>query len=119
MLSLFKKKEEVKPNGFTLGNWEVEVNEPYGFIVKSTVDIHCQYHFLHDSNGWMTSLVKRKKEKQLNVLNAFGKLGGQAILVDKESAAKYARFIELQKKGEKLTEEEMKELLQIMGVMGG
>lgn len=120
MLNFFKKKE-IKLDSFNLGTWEVTANQPFGFVVKniSPSGVKVEYHFLHDSIGWMTAVVKRKKETYTAVLNETGKIGGQAILVDKESSEKFARFIQLQKKGKSLTEQEMKELLTLMGVMGG
>lgn len=118
---LFKKKETSVKNlndqKFEIVNWVIEFNAPYGFVVKNTQDVKPEYHFFGESNGWISSLVMRKKEKQTGVLNFAGKLGGQVILVDKENATKYSRFIELQKKGKSLNESEMKELLVLMGVM--
>ncbi len=122
MLSMFKKKETVVKNlndqTFEVGNWLVQFNAPYGLVVRNTQDVKAEYHFLHDSVGWFTSLVTRKKLKSTAVHNETGRIQGQPMLVDKESAVKYARFIELQKKGNSLSEDEMKELLTLMGVMG-
>lgn len=114
----FKKKNNFKFEKIEqVGNWQLEMNRPFGFIIRSmTVPMH-EYHFHFQSTGWVTGVVRHKKHDTQKAFNANADVVGSPVLVDKESCAKYARFAELQKKGKTLTAEEAKELLILTGVI--
>jgi hypothetical protein len=103
--------------GERIGNWEIEFNRPFGFVVRNNQDCHPEYHFFLTSNGWVTTKQWRSKFNKDMVskcINAQGQEVGQCVYVDKLSAKKYSRFIELKKKGKKITPEETQELLALM-----
>lgn len=102
-----------------VGNWQLEMNRPFGFIVRCFGQPIHEYHFHFQSNGWVTGVTKHKKSTQQKAFNSNGEPVGQPILVDKDSCIKYARFIELQKKGNAMTHDETKELLTLTGILKG
>ena len=118
MLSFLRKKKEFKFAPIEqVGAWQLEMNRPYGFIVRSmTVPMH-EYHFHFQSTGWVTGVVRHKKCDSQKAFNANADIVGAPVLVDKESCKRYERFQELQKKGKTLTLEEAQELLVLTGVI--
>lgn len=69
------------------GNWEIEQNFPYGFVVKNLVEKE-EWHFDYASNGWVTGLNKTNPNaKTVIALNTKGFTGFAPVLMDKESIA--------------------------------
>ena len=118
IMGMFKKKPTYQFNPIEqIGTWQLEMNRPFGFIVRSmTVPMH-EYHFHFQSTGWVSGVVRHKKHDTQKAFNANADQVGTPVLVDKESCKKYARFAELQKKGKTLTHDEAKELLALTGVI--
>jgi len=98
-----------------IGYWRIEKNPPFGFVIRN---IHPQYteteyHFHHDSNGWITGHAKSGS----SVMNPTGKLDINPIFVDEESLRKEERMEQLKRMGQALTIEQAKELLELAGLL--
>lgn len=117
-----KEKQGFKFNPIEqVGNWRLEMNRPWGFIIRNMVPPTQEFHFMFQSSGWFTSRCYRNKNNKagdIRVLNAFGTVGGNPFLVDQESCKVYGRVAELQQKKD-LTPEEMTELLKLSGLRSG
>lgn len=108
-----KKTPQIKLSGF--GNWEIENNPPYGFVIKNKLNPE-EYHFFSESNGWITSRnLNRKNTAGFAYNSALENVAGGPLLVDKVSTAKMEKIKELQGKKE-LTKEEKDELLSLTGL---
>lgn len=118
LMSVFQKKNDFKFMPVEqVGSWQLEMNRPFGFIVRSMTTPMHEYHFHFQSTGWVTGVVRNKKHDTQKAFNANADVVGAPVLVDKESCKRYARFSELQKKGKTLTKEESLELLSLTGVI--
>ena len=118
LIEKLKKKNDFKFLPIEqIGNWQLEMNRPFGFIVRCLGIPQQEYHFHFQSTGWVTGIVRHKKHTTQKAFNANADIVGVPTLVDKENCVKYARFIELQKKGKTLTHEEAKELLSLTGIL--
>lgn len=70
-----------------LGNWTLEDNSPYGFVIKNTKQKE-EWHFDCTSNGWITGLNKTNKVNPIAIcLNTKGFMGYAPVLMDKDSIA--------------------------------
>lgn len=99
-----------------IGNWTIEKNPPYGFVIRN-VDprsLGTEYHFTHDSCGWVTSVIKGAPS---GIFCAQGVLSNRPVLVDRESTRKQRRIAYLKSLGKKLTPDEAKELLVLTGLI--
>lgn len=120
-----KKEQAIYPDvrdcfdPIELGNWKLEFNYPFGFVVKN-IKTPEEYHFLASSDGWVTSKHTSEANTASLAYSTRSLLNGQfypnnTCFVDKESTNKQRRIIELQEK-ETLTDEEKEELLEISGL---
>lgn len=77
-----------------------------------------EYHFSHESNGWVTT---KAKGEVTGVMGPYGQAGVSPVLCDQESTKKRVRIDELKfkAKGQELTEAESRELLLLCGIIKG
>lgn len=101
-----------------LGNWKIEFNYPFGFVVKSKATSE-EYHFSEESNGWVTSKYSKGEEATILTFSTMSLIANQFYpahqLVDKQSTAIRERVLELKDK-EDITPEEKDELLELSGL---
>lgn len=101
------------------GKWAIEFNPPFGFVVRNTKTPE-EYHFLAESDGWITSRHTQGKNQAALAYSTRSLLTGTfypnaTCFVDKESTKKQTRIMELQNK-KHLTVEEQGELLELTGL---
>lgn len=107
--------QEIKP--FRVGNWVIEVNLPWGFVVKNSCQRE-EYHFLASSNGWVTGRSYQGRAIKNAAVEAFNSMGVKMLatqLVDKQSTKILSRIVELKTK-RILTPHEQEELLILTGI---
>jgi hypothetical protein len=118
---MFKWLKKRKPFQFfpieQVGNWQLEMNRPFGFIVRNLCEPKTEFHFYFESNGYITSRSFRNpKEPEVKALTWMGECGANyPILVDRETCEIWQRMNDLRAKGKNLSESEAKELLVLSG----
>lgn len=108
-------------NTLRFGYWELEVNQPFGFVLRNTEGA-CEYHFSALSNGWFTGRdLSRSGMERLRCMNVRGEVVGSPILFDEKTLSKKRRVEVLLKKlkEKEITEEEKDELLSLQNNLGG
>lgn len=114
-----KSKASVLLEPIKFGNWSIEFNKHFGFVVRNT-KVNQEYHFHAQSDGWLTGVYKvNPKKPGMIAMNAVGQCIGQPVLVDKEATDKAERIVALQEiaRSRKLTSAEQSELLEISGLI--
>lgn len=106
--------EQSSPLSFSVGNWEIENNAPYGVILRNR-ESKDEFHFEESSNGWIT--VLSGNGQNFYTANGLGMQSFQPVLCSKEAIAKKKRARELALKGADMTEAEAKELLELSGII--
>jgi hypothetical protein len=96
-----------------IGNWTIEKNFPYGFVIRN-VKGKAEYHFFHDSNDWITVGYD---QKPTFTINGRGKGPARTVFCDRASTQKMERIDYLRNKGKDLTETEARELLTLAGLV--
>jgi len=115
-------KTEVKhpgqryPNTIHIGNWEIEINDPVGFVVRNLIEKE-EYHFFRASNGWATGVFNADPLKPvISTFNSRGARGMFApVLCDIESTKAARRRMQLVAKFKDgtIASEEKEELLKL------
>ena len=129
IFNLFKRMKSSNGNGFNkvpkpmdsieFGKWIIDFNPPFGFVVRNTKTPE-EYHFLAESDGWVTSRHGTPGKQAALAYSTRSLLTSTfypnaTAFVDKASTKKQTRIIELQSK-KHLTTDETTELLDLTGV---
>jgi len=106
------------PDSTRIGKWIIEVNDPFGFVVRHSQSPE-EFHFFKDANnGWLTSVSRIILGKPtFNTFNARGDKGCMApILCDKVSNERAYKIAALKEKlnEDTITSEEKDELLNLL-----
>lgn len=112
------RKQPCKDAVPLIGNWAIEKNFPYGFVIHNADPNSngTEYHFWHNSNGWFTA---KGKNKEAQVFGLRGEMNLTPVLCDRQSTARLERISYLRSKGQELSESEAKELLALSGLIKG
>ena len=108
----------LKTDEFQKGSWKIDIYAPYGFRVKNLLSKD-EFHFDYASNGWITGVSIKGKERKACTFNASGRVNLRPVLFDEQNIKARQRVEELRKKKMNLTEDEAKELLRLCGIIKG